>query len=108
MNEPDEALLNEITKRILAASDPQQIILFGSRARGDEDRDSDLDILVVKDEVESLSAEAARIYRALAGLTTPVDVVVARSDYVQRHRNVVGTIVRPALREGRVLYAQTK
>ena len=106
MNEVDDTLLTEITRRIVAVSDPQQIILFGSQARGNARHDSDLDILVVKDEVESLRAEAARIYRALAGLSTPVDVVVARSDYVRRHRDVVGTIVRPALREGRVIYAR--
>jgi hypothetical protein len=62
--------------------------------------------LVIKDEVESPRAEAARIYRALVGLSTPVDVVVTRSDYVRRYRDVVGTIVRPALREGKVLYAR--
>lgn len=106
MDEINDRLLDEITRRIVAVSDPQQIILFGSQARGDAGSDSDLDILVVKDEVESLGAEAARIYRALAGLSTPVDVVVARSDYVRRHRDVIGTIVRPALREGRVLYVR--
>ena len=101
-----DALLTEITQRIVAISDPQQIILFGSQARGDARPDSDLDLLVIKEEVESPRAEAARIYRALAGLSTPVDVVVARSDYVRRHRDVVGTIVRPALRDGRVLYVR--
>lgn len=101
-----DALLTEITQRIIAVSDPEQIILFGSRARGDASADSDVDLLVIKDDVESPRAEAARIYRALAGLRTPIDVVVVRSDYVQRHRNTVGTVVRPALREGRVLYAR--
>jgi predicted nucleotidyltransferase len=106
MAEMNEALLTEVTQRIVAISDPQQIILFGSQARDDARPDSDLDILVVKEEVESPRREAARIYRALAGLSIPVDIVVARSDYVRRHRDVVGTIVRPALREGRVLYAR--
>ena len=106
MAEMNEALLTEITQRIVAVSDPQQIILFGSQARGDARPDSDLDLLVVKEEMKSPRAEAARIYRALAGLSIPVDIVVARSDYVRRHRDVVGTIVRPALREGRVLYAR--
>ena len=106
MAEMNDALLAEITQRIVAISDPQQIILFGSQARGDARPDSDLDLLVVKEEMESPRAEAARIYRALAGLRIPVDIVVVRSDYVRRHRDVVGTIVRPALREGRVLYAR--
>ena len=106
MAEMNDALLTEITQRIVAISDPQQIILFGSQARGDARPDSDLDLLVVKEEMESPRAEAARIYRALAGLRIPVDIVVVRSDYVRRHRDVVGTVVRPALREGRVLYAR--
>jgi len=92
MAEMNDALLAEITQRIVAISDPQQIILFGSQARGDARPDSDLDLLVVKEEMESPRAEAARIYRALAGLRIPVDIVVARSDYVRRHRDVVGTI----------------
>lgn len=106
MEKLNDALLTEITQRIIATSDPEQIIMFGSQVRGNAGPDSDVDLLVIKDEVESPRAEAARIYRALAGLRTPVDVVVMRSDYVQRHRNLVGTIVRPALREGRVLYAR--
>jgi predicted nucleotidyltransferase len=102
----NDTLLAEITQRIVAVSDPQQIILFGSQARGDAKPDSDLDFLVVKDEVASPRVEAARIYRALAGLCTPVDIVVTRSDTIRRHRDIVGTIVRSALREGRVLYAR--
>ena len=56
MDEINDRLLDEITRRIVAVSDPQQIILFGSQARGDAGSDGDLDILVVKDEVESLGA----------------------------------------------------
>jgi hypothetical protein len=42
----------------------------------------------------------------LADLTVPVDVVVVRTAYVQRYGDLVGTVVRPALREGKVLYAR--
>ncbi len=99
-------LLEEITQRILAVSNPEQIILFGSKARGDVGPDSDLDLLVIKDEVESTRAEAARIYQGLADLLVPVDVVVVRKAYVERYGDLVGTVVRPALREGQVLYAR--
>ena len=42
----DEALLDEITRRIVAACRPRRIILFGSRARGDHRPDSDVDLFV--------------------------------------------------------------
>jgi predicted nucleotidyltransferase len=100
------ALMAEITRRIRAVSDPQRIILFGSYARGEPGPGSDLDLLIIKDEVDSTRAEAARIYRVLADLTVPVDVVVVRTAYVQRYGDLVGTVVRPALREGKVLYAR--
>lgn len=99
-------LLKEITQRIRAVSNPEQIILFGSAARGEASSDSDLDLLVVKADVDSTRAEAARIYQALADLPVPVDVVVVRQAYVQRYGDLVGTVVRPALREGKVLYAR--
>jgi predicted nucleotidyltransferase len=99
-------LLNEITQRILAVSNPQQIIVFGSYARGEARPDSDLDLLVIKDEVDSTRVETARIYRALADIDVPIDVIVVRTAYVQRYGDLVGTVVRPALREGKVLYAR--
>ena len=99
-------LLEEITRRILAVSNPERIILFGSKARGDVGPDSDLDLLVIKDEVDSTRAEAARIYQTLADLSVPIDVVVVRKAYVERYSDLVGTVVRQALREGQVLYAR--
>jgi predicted nucleotidyltransferase len=98
--------LPEITRRIVSVSNPEKIILFGSYARGDFNPDSDLDILVIKDEVDSIREEAARIYRALADLAVPVDVVVVRKAYVSRYGDLVGIVVRPALREGKEIYAR--
>jgi uncharacterized protein len=101
-----DEILDEITRRIRAISEPEQIILFGSYARGDFTPHSDLDLLVIKDKVDSTSEEAARIYTALADLELPIDVLVMRKAYVERYGDLVGTVARPALREGKVLYAR--
>jgi len=99
--------LTEITKRILSVCDPERIILFGSYARGDFGPESDLDLLVIEDEEGSYPQEAsARIYRALADLVIPVDILVVRKAFVERYGSLVGTVIRPALREGRVIYAR--
>jgi uncharacterized protein len=106
-DEPDAIKhLPEITKRIVEISDPDQIILFGSYARGDFGPDSDLDLLIIKDQVTSPREEAAKIYRALANTLISVDVVVVSKAYVQRYKDIIGTVVRPALRKGKVIYAR--
>jgi predicted nucleotidyltransferase len=100
-------LLDEIVQRILAVSDPEQIILFGSYARGDAGPDSDLDFLVVKAEEATPRRESVRLRRALRGLLVPIDVIVTTSQQIDRHRNTVGLIYRPALKEGKVLYERS-
>lgn len=97
-------LLPEITRRILAVSKPQKIILFGSYARGDFGPDSDLDLLVVLENIDSPRAESNRLRRALRGILAPVDVLVATPDQVERNSKTIGLIYRPALEEGKVIY----
>ena len=97
-------LLDEVIRRIRAVSDPEQIILFGSYARGDFGPDSDVDLLVVKSGVEAPRQESVRLRRALRGLLIPIDVVVATPQQMQRHRDTIGLIYRQAVREGRILY----
>lgn len=97
-------LLTEIVKRIVSAGDPEQIILFGSYARGDFGPDSDLDLLVIEKDVDAPRRESVRLRRALRGLLVPIDVIVATPEQIERHRNTIGLIYRPALQEGRVLY----
>ena len=97
-------VIPEITRRILAVSDPTKIILFGSYARGDFGPDSDLDLLVILEGVDSPRAESINLRRTLRGLLVPVDILVATPEQVERHRNTVGMIYRSALAEGKVLY----
>lgn len=102
---PDPKLLAEVIRRIVEVAQPERIILFGSAARGEMGPDSDIDLLVVKSGVEVRRELAKRIYRRLFGLTTPVDVVVVTPEDVERHAQCVGTIIAPALAEGREVYA---
>ena len=100
---PDQVVLDEIVRRIVAVAQPEKIILFGSAARGGMGPHSDVDLLVVKGGVHR-RAMAGRIYRRLVGVGTPVDVVVVTPEDVERYREIHALIVRPALREGSVVY----
>lgn len=101
---PGEEMLQEIVRRIVEAVRPEQIVLFGSAVRGEMGPDSDLDFLVVK-RCADRHETATTVYRGLRGIAVPIDVVVVTPEDVERHKDIIGYILRPALREGRVVYA---
>ncbi len=98
------AVLDEAVTRIVAQCHPEKIILFGSRARGPGGAASDLDLMVVTAGRESKRQQTVALYRALRDLGVPKDIVVIRPEEFERTRDLVGTLVYPAVREGRVLY----
>ena len=100
----DQAVLDEIIRRIVAVAQPEKVILFGSAARGEMNRHSDLDLLVVKDGVHR-GDMTEKIYRNLRGVEAAVDVIVVTPDDVERYRNSHALVIKPALREGKVIYA---
>ena len=89
---------------IVDAVHPEKIILFGSAARGEMGPDSDLDLLVVKAGVHRRHT-AMELYRTLMGIGVAKDIIVVTPEDVKRYGDLVGTIIRPALREGKVIYA---
>lgn len=101
----DNAKLDELVNRIVQAAHPQRVLLFGSSARGEAGRHSDIDVLVVMPDGTHRRHTAQRIYRNLIGFGLPVDVVVATTTDLDRYGDSPGLIYREAIREGRVLYA---
>ena len=101
-----EEWLPAVVERVVERFDPLRVILFGSLARGEMKYDSDIDLLVVFEEVELENKRklAVDIRRAIAGVPVPVDVVVTDVDEIDRQGHIVGTVLRPALREGTVVY----
>lgn len=106
MYETTEQAIEAMVKCIVERFRPDQIILFGSHARGTATPDSDVDLLVVLPISGSKRAKQLEMRRALHDIRVPKDIVVATPDEVARRRNIVGTLIYPALREGKVLYAR--
>lgn len=100
----DDAILREITRRILAVSRPERVILFGSAARGEMTADSDIDLLVLSSSEIDSRAEAVRIRTALAGLPFPFDVVVMSRDRFEETRETIGGVAWPAAHHGKIIY----
>ena len=99
----DQRTLDDVLQRVVEVAQPERIILFGSAARGRMDRNSDLDLLIIKDGADPLRL-MARIYRRLHGVGVAVDAIVATPQDVERFKDSHALVFKPALRDGVVVY----
>ncbi len=108
MTPVDSALLRRMTEAIVKVADPEQVILFGSHARGEAGLNSDVDLVVVEAEPfgpgRDRGAEEARLWRALAQFHVRKDILVYSRDEVDHWRDSLNHVLARALREGTVLY----
>jgi predicted nucleotidyltransferase len=100
----DRKLLHEVVRRIRATAEPERIILFGSRARGEDRAASDLDLLIVLNTALPRHKRPLPFYRALAGLGVAKDIVVYTPEEVEDWKTASCSLVATALREGQILY----
>ena len=106
MDEYTEHTIDTMVQRLVERFGPEQIILFGSHVRGTAGPDSDVDLLVVMPFTGSKRAKQLEMRMALHDISLSKDIILVTPDEVARRRDIVGTIIRPALREGKVLYAR--
>ena len=81
-----------------------RVLLFGSHARGDNNRHSDYDLLVITpnglSQKEKNNWNTTLDKALVKAIHAPFDILVYTEDDVQRKRELPGHIVRTAMREG--------
>ena len=94
----------EIVSRIVNTTQPEKVILFGSRARGDARPTSDYDVLVIQHSDEPRYRRSVALYVALADLPVEVEVMVYTPKEVEEWSEVPQAFVTTAVREGTTIY----
>jgi len=100
----DQKLVGTIVDRILSATRPKRVILFGSAATGSMTFDSDLDLLVIEDGFTDSREENRRLRSILDDLGVPVDVFVITPERFEETKDVIGGLAYPANKYGKVIY----
>ncbi len=100
-----DPVLAEIVRRLVEEFNPVRIYLFGSRARGDTDQNSDYDLVViVPDDALPERKRSGRAYECLWETGTAADVIVWTEGFFERRRHVVASLPATVSREGRLVY----
>lgn len=95
--------IQEFCDRIVREFHPDRIILFGSHARGDAGKYSDVDLLVIMP-FEGKGARKSAEIQIKARPTFPVDVVVRTPETVRQRLEWGDSFLREAIEQGKVLY----
>ena len=104
MTSLNDDLVRDIVRRIVQTVQPEKVILFGSRGRGDAKPDSDFDLLVIKESDEPRFRRSVPLYVALADLPVEVEVMVYTPQEVEEWSQVPQAFVTTAVREGTTIY----
>ncbi len=99
----NKEVLNTIKNTVLNYLPEAKVLLFGSRARGQHNKDSDFDILVItKDDInpkEKMNMES-RISKSLVySIHAPFDVILHSRQDFELKKNLKGFIIYHALKD---------
>jgi uncharacterized protein len=98
--------IDKIISIIVSLASPDQIILFGSYARGDNTRKSDIDLLIIKKSLKKGREISGLIYKAFLenGIEVPVDLLTIDYNRYIELNNEIGYIYKTIKEEGKVIY----
>ena len=98
----DQKTLDDIIRRIVEVAQPERIILFGSAVRGDMTRNSDVDLLIIKEGGDANLR--AQIYEKMYGVSVAVYAILVSPTDIERYKDSHALVIKPALQEGKVVY----
>ncbi len=103
----DEQSLQQTVQQIVDIAHPIRVILFGSYGRNEADENSDLDLMVIRPQVENQIEDMVNLRQILGSVGVGVDLLVYSEAEYERRSRVPGTVHYWASREGRTLYEAT-
>ena len=98
--------IDKIIHIIISIASPDQIILFGSYAIGNNTEKSDVDLLIIKKDLKNSFDIIDSIYMAFYEnkIKIPVDLLAIDFNRYNEINNEIGYIYRTIKEQGKVLY----
>jgi len=101
-------IFEQIVALITSKISPERIVLFGSYARGENTKNSDIDILIIVKNLGNERKITGQLYKALLdeNISTPIDFIAIDFDKYNTLKNRVGFVYKTIEQEGQILYGR--
>ncbi len=99
--------IQKILDKLVTGYAPQKVILYGSHAYGKPDRDSDIDLLIIKETTERFIDRWVTVQQILTGThpSIPVETLVLTPQEMEKRLAIGDQFVEEIINKGEVLYA---
>jgi predicted nucleotidyltransferase len=100
--------MKQIVTFITSKISPERIVLFGSYARGENRKNSDIDILILMKNLKNEREITGLLYKELlnSDISIPIDFLAIDYDKYNKLKNKIGYIYKTIEKEGRILYGE--
>jgi HEPN domain-containing protein/predicted nucleotidyltransferase len=96
--------IEDVVDRLIEVYQPERIILFGSHATGEARKDSDFDLLIVKETRKPPIERRMEVERFLADREIPLDIFVYTPQEVRFLFSMGSPLIEEIASKGKVLY----
>ncbi len=96
--------IKRVAKKIGVAANAEQVILFGSHARGNAHAESDVDLFIIADSHEPRFKRSRKLYKLFSPYPFSMDLLVYTPEEVEAGKQTPLSFVSAVLREGKVVY----
>ena len=101
-------IIDQIVKLVTSKVSPERIVLFGSWARGDNNENSDIDILIIVKNLANEREITRLLNKALLDedISIPIDFLAIDYEKYNTTKNKIGYIYRSIENEGKTIYGK--
>lgn len=100
----DRQAIEKVATQIGIASNAESIVLFGSYARGNARKESDVDLLIIAESDFPRFKRSCELYKLLRPYPFPMDLIVYTPEEIKKGKKSPISFVSRVLQEGEVVY----
>ncbi len=103
----DQNKIKQVATRIGIEADAEQVILFGSYARGDAGENSDVDLMIIAESSLPRFKRSRKLYKLFNPYPFGMDLLMYTPQEIAKGKKSHFSFVSRVLKEGKTLYVRT-